>query len=76
MKAEASSNKDHKSQDLGPITIPEALRQEFRREMTTTRAPLSREDLIRLQIAKAKTGKPIGVLIREAVQEKLARIFL
>lgn len=56
-----------------PLSIPKGILEEFRSEITTTRAPLSRDQLIRLLILKARTGQNIGDLIREAVEEKLLK---
>jgi hypothetical protein len=56
--------------------IPKDLLEELRSEITTTRAPLSRDQLIRLMIHKARTGQEVGEFIREAVEERLQRFGL
>jgi hypothetical protein len=58
---------------VSSLIIPKDLLEEFRSKITTTRAPLSRDQLIRLMIHKARTGQGVGELIREAVEEKLLK---
>jgi hypothetical protein len=62
--------------EISSLTIPKELLAEFRTEITTTRAPLSRDQLIRLMIHKARTGQGVGEFIREAVEEKLLKVNL
>lgn len=60
----------------GPFTISNEVLEELRSEIKTTRAPLRGDQSVRLLIAKGRTKRTIGELIREGVEMRLRSLNL